>query len=242
MFSGNYNDLTNIPSLFSGNYNDLYNQPSFATVATSGSYNDLTNTPTIPGSLWITSGSDIYYNTGNVGIGTSSPATYIHAHGSPISSRGQLSLSAPSGEGTFLSFYDADIFKAYLWYSVDDEDLRLQNYTSGDLNLNPYGGRVGIGTNSPGTTLEVAGQVRITGGTPAEGEVLTSDGTGLATWEPQVISTPDMGFINSVQKGDEVKTIGGIYGKINDVAENYVMLDVAEGVLLKIDKNAIREE
>ena len=32
----------------SGNYNDLSNTPSLATVATSGSYNDLTNTPTIP--------------------------------------------------------------------------------------------------------------------------------------------------------------------------------------------------
>ena len=40
-FSGNYNDLTNKPSLFSGSYNDLSNRPSLATVATSGNYNDL---------------------------------------------------------------------------------------------------------------------------------------------------------------------------------------------------------
>lgn len=35
-----------VPS-FSGNYNDLTNKPSLATVATSGSYNDLTDKPTI---------------------------------------------------------------------------------------------------------------------------------------------------------------------------------------------------
>ena len=44
------------------------------------------------------------------------------------------------------------------------------------------GTRVGIGTATPGTTLEVAGQVKITGGTPGLNKVLTSDASGLATW------------------------------------------------------------
>ena len=43
-FSGNYNDLTNKPTLFSGDYNDLSNKPTLF----SGDYNDLTNKPTIP--------------------------------------------------------------------------------------------------------------------------------------------------------------------------------------------------
>ncbi len=41
---------------------------------------------------------------------------------------------------------------------------------------------VGIGTSTPTTKLEVAGQVKITGGTPGTGKVLTSDATGLASW------------------------------------------------------------
>lgn len=134
-------------------------------------------------SIWSENGSDIYYNNGRAGIGTSSPATYMHLHGVPLASRGQLTLSAPPGEGTFISFYEDDEFKAYLWYDVSDEDLRLQNFTAGDLNLNPYGGRVGVGTNTPSTTLHVNGQIRITGGSPAAGRVLTSDANGLATWE-----------------------------------------------------------
>jgi hypothetical protein len=44
-------------------------------------------------------------------------------------------------------------------------------------------GNVGIGTTSPTAKLEVAGQVKITGGTPGAGKVLTSDATGLATWQ-----------------------------------------------------------
>ena len=45
-FSGNYNDLTNKPTLFSGNYNELSNKPTLF----SGNYNELSNKPTIPNS------------------------------------------------------------------------------------------------------------------------------------------------------------------------------------------------
>jgi hypothetical protein len=48
-FSGNYNDLTNLPTLATvattGSYTDLINQPSLSTIATTGSYNDLTGVP-----------------------------------------------------------------------------------------------------------------------------------------------------------------------------------------------------
>jgi hypothetical protein len=42
---------------------------------------------------------------------------------------------------------------------------------------------VGIGTTIPVAKLEVAGQVKITGGAPGAGKVLTSDAAGLATWQ-----------------------------------------------------------
>ena len=44
-------------------------------------------------------------------------------------------------------------------------------------------GNVGIGTLTPTVKLEVAGQVKIQGGAPGLGKVLTSDATGLATWQ-----------------------------------------------------------
>jgi len=45
------------------------------------------------------------------------------------------------------------------------------------------GGNVGIGTLLPGAKLEVAGQVKITGGVPGADKVLTSDASGLGTWQ-----------------------------------------------------------
>jgi hypothetical protein len=44
-------------------------------------------------------------------------------------------------------------------------------------------GNIGIGTTTPGAKLEVNGQVKITGGAPGAGKVLTSDASGLATWQ-----------------------------------------------------------
>jgi hypothetical protein len=45
------------------------------------------------------------------------------------------------------------------------------------------GGAVGIATLSPTTELDVNGQIRIRGGGPGNGKVLTSDANGLATWQ-----------------------------------------------------------
>ncbi|NLH38622.1 MAG: hypothetical protein GX445_00970 [Elusimicrobia bacterium] len=44
-------------------------------------------------------------------------------------------------------------------------------------------GNVGIGTTVPGAKLEIAGQVKITGGDPGTNKVLTSDNAGLASWK-----------------------------------------------------------
>lgn len=43
-FSGNYNDLENLP-VISSDWADITNKPVFASIATSGSYNDLLDTP-----------------------------------------------------------------------------------------------------------------------------------------------------------------------------------------------------
>src|SRR3989338_5707585 len=55
--------------------------------------------------------------------------------------------------------------------------------TTGNTYLATEGGRVGIGTMTPGAKLEVNGRVKITGGSPGMGKVLTSDNDGLADWQ-----------------------------------------------------------
>lgn len=49
-------------------------------------------------------------------------------------------------------------------------------------------------------------------------------------------------YRNSLQKGDKVVTTGGIYGKIIEVKDNIVMIDVGGDVKLRIDKSALLKD
>lgn len=46
-------------------------------------------------------------------------------------------------------------------------------------------------------------------------------------------------FRDSLQKGDKVVTTGGIYGKVAEIQEFAIILDVDNGVKLKVDKSAV---
>ncbi len=57
---------------------------------------------------------------------------------------------------------------------------------------------------------------------------------------PQVRKQKELtNYRNSLQKGDKIVTTGGIYGRITDVKESTVTVDVGDNVLLRIDKNAV---
>jgi len=49
-------------------------------------------------------------------------------------------------------------------------------------------------------------------------------------------------FRSSLQKGDKVVTIAGIYGKIVEINDQYVTVDVGGDVKIKMDKSAILKD
>jgi hypothetical protein len=69
---------------------------------------------------------------------------------------------------------------SFVW--ADNQSDSVSSTGTNQFIVRAQGG-VGINTNNPGTDLEVNGQVKITGGTPGSGKVLTSDSDGLAAWE-----------------------------------------------------------
>lgn len=46
-------------------------------------------------------------------------------------------------------------------------------------------------------------------------------------------------LVAKLQKGDEVITSGGVAGRIDDLGEHFVLVEVADGVRLKLQRSAI---
>ena len=48
-----------------------------------------------------------------------------------------------------------------------------------------------------------------------------------------------MNFRKNLEVGQEVISAGGIYGKVKAIEDNVVVLEIASGVKIRIDKNSI---
>jgi preprotein translocase subunit YajC len=60
---------------------------------------------------------------------------------------------------------------------------------------------------------------------------------------PQVKRQKELrNFRDSLQKGDKIITTGGIYGKINNITDNIVTIDVGNNVIIKVDKSAVLKD
>lgn len=46
-------------------------------------------------------------------------------------------------------------------------------------------------------------------------------------------------MLASLSKGDEAVTSGGVAGRVTHIGENYISLEVAEGVAIKVQKSAV---
>ncbi len=60
---------------------------------------------------------------------------------------------------------------------------------------------------------------------------------------PQMKKQKEMtNYRSNLKKGDKVITTGGIYGRISEVRDNFVMMDAGGDVKLKIDKSALLKD
>ncbi len=119
---------------------------------------------------------------GNVGVGTTTPDAKLHLVD------GSFRLESTSTAGSPVQFIGTgdnwSVFASGSGNAIGTDKLAFLNTTDGEYRMViDTDGNVGVGVTDPDAKLEVAGQVKITGGTPGAGKVLTSDANGLATWE-----------------------------------------------------------
>lgn len=60
---------------------------------------------------------------------------------------------------------------------------------------------------------------------------------------PQVRKQKELtSYRGTLSKGDKIVTTGGIYGRITDVKDTTVTVDIGDGVIVRIDKSAVLKD
>jgi preprotein translocase subunit YajC len=49
-------------------------------------------------------------------------------------------------------------------------------------------------------------------------------------------------FRSALQKGDKVVTTGGLYGKIEEIKDNIIVLEIAPNVKVRVDKSVVLKD
>jgi hypothetical protein len=179
------------------------------------------------GGLWLLNGLGVDNKLivdGNVGIGTTNPGAKLHIAGLSsdkairMGEYGTNGLSSTNFVGTHyywntdnlqigLRDYGSDRKDAVFNIEQSSDNFRFQ-VAGNDKVFIKGTGNVGIGTTGPGAKLEVAGQVKITGGSPGAGKVLTSNAAGLASWQAAAGGIGGSGTTNYIPRWTGGTTLG----------------------------------
>jgi hypothetical protein len=173
------------------------------------------------------SGTAIYINgSGNVGVGTATPASRLHVHSSagggdePFIRLSNAGTGQTVLDGSFIGLTNTN--ELSLWNN-ETAPVRFATANAERMRIDSSG-NVGIGTTSPGSTLDVKGTLRLSGSTsgyvgfaPAaaagtttytlptadgtSGQVLQTNGSATLSWATASVTpgSGNVGYLNIPQ-------------------------------------------
>ncbi|MDP2708896.1 MAG: hypothetical protein Q8O93_02495, partial [bacterium] len=179
------------------------------------------------GALWLinenypTNPYGLIVENGNVGVGTVAPS-------------GKLEIES-GGSGVANSMFYLD--------NTGADDARFRLFTSGGeyyirTDVKSTGAANNLHVGDPGTAsgLVVQGQIKVLGGSPGAGKVLTSDAAGLASWQTPAASA-EADTLQTVTARDNSTSYGlAINGQtIDHNSNNFFYLNSYDGLQLRIN-------
>lgn len=160
---------------------------------------------------WQTDGTSVWRNSGNVGLGTSTPTALLHIIGTTEQLRLAFDASnywsdtvATNGGRTLAGFgTDADL--NFDFAGATDGDFSVNG---DDLFVDTSSGFVGIGSTSPSATLSVSGTTHFAGNSTTTGSVYISGGLGIgvATTSSGTLQTSGNAYI-----GGDLTVVGNSF-------------------------------
>ena len=185
--------------------------------------------PGITGSQWSSSGANIFYNGGNVGIGTASPTTALEIQADVGAVGTRIKGRAADNIGAFQFMSNAGAVAASIW-NPTTSSLAFSTGTtliSSERMRIDSSGKVGIGTTAPNDKFHVSGNdaANITG------RITNANAAGVTSWAAfnDIPKLCEMGVRGSTRTtyGSLVANDGYIYSNSNLT----LMVDNATGVI-----------